>query len=77
MRIMVNQIRQLEVMIGNKGFKCSSEELEKRSFFRRGLYASRDIVKGNKILYDDPVRALCLAFRDKVFKFFRRIKKNA
>ena len=53
MEVLVKQIRQLERMLGKVAINRTDEELEKRAFFRRGLYAVRDISKGTKIQLDD------------------------
>jgi len=52
MRRLVQQIRELETMLGRKKLERSDAELEKREFFRRGVYASRDVRKGERITID-------------------------
>jgi sialic acid synthase SpsE len=52
MKQLVQQIRELESLLGEKKFERSSGELKKREFFRRGVYASKDVNKGEVITID-------------------------
>jgi len=46
---MVEEIRAISRMLGEKDIRRSEGELDNREFFRRGLYAAREIKPGEKI----------------------------
>ncbi len=52
---MVQEIRDITDMIGEKGFKQSDQEMENRIFFRRGIYTSREIQPGETLKESDLI----------------------
>ena len=55
LKCMVKEIRQIERMMGDRLLQRSNEEMEKRIFFRRGVYAAREIRPGEHITVNDII----------------------
>jgi sialic acid synthase SpsE len=55
LKIMVNEIREIARMMGDGVIERSEEEMEKRIFFRRGVYTAREIQAGERITASDII----------------------